>query len=157
MKIKTIFLKVVTAILDFFTLFFVYALGWGAYSSIVDKSIFDLQMISTGFLFLAALLVFVISYYLFKIFYLMDKQRFFTQTSLRAVKMIRNLFIAEFFVLLGIMPFVYYSADRGDAPGLIIIIGAVVFLPLAISAFISAMQQILIKAINMKDENDLTI
>ncbi|WP_164507115.1 DUF2975 domain-containing protein [Companilactobacillus furfuricola] len=157
MKINTTFLKIVTAILDLFVLFFVFILGWGVISSIIKGSVFKLQLITAGFLFIGALIVFVISYYLFKVFHLMDKQQFFTQTSLHAVKMIRNLFIGEFVDLLGIMPFVYYLADDGDAPGIIIIVGAVVFLPLAISAFISAMQQILIKAINMKAENDLTI
>ncbi|KRK78326.1 hypothetical protein FC67_GL000895 [Companilactobacillus alimentarius DSM 20249] len=71
--------------------------------------------------------------------------------------MIRYLFIAVFVVLLGIMPFVYYLADQGDAPGLILIVGAVIFLPLAIAAFVSAMEQILVNSIKMKDENDLTI
>ncbi|WP_334352273.1 DUF2975 domain-containing protein [Companilactobacillus sp. HBUAS56257] len=157
MKIKTTFLKIVTAILDLFVLFFVYALGWGTYTSIVDHSVLHLQLISAGFLFASALVAFGISYYLFKIFFLMDKQQFFTKMSLHSVKMIRNLFVVEFFVLSGIMPYIYYSADRGDAPGMIIIVGSVVFLPLALAAFVSAMEQILIKAINMKDENDLTI
>lgn len=157
MKIKTTFLKIVTAILDIFLLFFVYALAWGTYSSIVDHSVVHLQLLSVGFLFAAALVAFGISYYLFRIFFLMDRQQFFTKSSLHSVKMIRNLFVILFFALSGIMPYIYYSADRGDAPGMIIIVGAVVFVPLAIAAFVSAMEQILIKAINMKDENDLTI
>lgn len=157
MKIKTTLLKLVTAILDLFIAFFVYALCWGTISSIVEDSVFSLQLMSSIFLFIGALIAFGISFYLFKIFRLMDRQQFFTQVSLHAVKMIRNLFVVEFFALLGIMPFVYYSADQGDSPGMIIIVGAIVFLPLAISAFISAMEQILIKAINMKTENDLTI
>ncbi|WP_334332291.1 DUF2975 domain-containing protein [Companilactobacillus sp. HBUAS59544] len=123
----------------------------------MDHSVLHLQLISAVFLFASALVAFGISYYLFKIFFLMDKQQFFTKMSLHSVKMIRNLFVVEFFVLSGIMPYIYYSADRGDAPGMIIIVGSVVFLPLALAAFVSAMEQILIKAINMKDENDLTI
>lgn len=157
MKIKTVLLKLVTAIIDLFVLFFGFTLTMGTISSIKEGSIFGLQILTASSLFLGCLIILGISYYLFRIFLLIDQRTFFSKIALHAVKMIRYLFIAEFVILLGIMPFVYYTADHGDAPGLIIIVGAVVFLPLAIATFVYTMEQILDNSIKMKDENDLTI
>lgn len=157
MKIKTTLLKLVTAVIDLIFLMFGFILLTLLFLSIRRHTIFGLQLMMILSFLIGCLLILVISYYLYKIFFLIDKHNFFSITALHSVRMIRYLFIAVFVVLLGIMPFVYYLADQGDAPGLILIVGAVIFLPLAIAAFVSAMEQILVNSIKMKDENDLTI
>lgn len=87
----------------------------------------------------------------------MDKHDFFSDISLHFVKMVHYLFILLFIVLLGILPFIYYSADHSDSPGVMLIALAFIFVPLAIAAFISVMEKILGNAIQFKKENDLTI
>lgn len=73
------------------------------------------------------------------------------------VRVVRYLFITASITLMGTLPFVYYNADKGDAPGLIFIALAFVLVPLAIAAFISVMEKILINSIKFKQENELTI
>lgn len=157
MKIKTILLKLVTGIIDLFVLFFGFILTMGIISSTKDGTIFGLQILTASSLFIGCLLILWISYYLFRIFFLIDRRNFFSRMALHAVRMIHYLFIVNFVILLGIMPFAYYSAERGDAPGLFVIVGAIVFFPLAIATFVYTMEQILVNSIKMKDENDLTI
>lgn len=157
MNIRTTPLKLVTIMIDFFVIFFGFALTMGLTSSAKNQSLFTLQITTSISLYLACTLIFAISFYLFRIFHLIDIHNFFSDSALIFVKTVRYLFIALFIVLLGIMPFVYYTADHGDAPGLIFIVMGIVFIPLAIAVFISAMEKILNNSINLKKENELTI
>lgn len=157
MKIKTTLLKLVTLGIDAFTLLFGFMLTMGLTSSIREHSIFFLQITTSIALYLTCLLVLTISYFLFQIFHLIDTHNFFTTTALHLVKIVRYLFITTSVALAGILPFVYYSADHADAPGVIFIALAFVLVPLAIAAFISVMEKILINSIQFKQENELTI
>lgn len=157
MKIKTTLLKVVTLLLDCFTVLFGFMLIVGIITSIHDGSIFTLQITTSIALYLACLVVLGISYYFYRIFNLMDTHKFFSELSLHFVKTVRYLFITLFIVLLGTLPFIYYSADHSDSPGVLLIALAVIFVPLAIAAFVSVMEKVLINSIQFKKENDLTI
>lgn len=157
MKIKTTLLKIVTLIIDAFVAFFAFTLTMDLISSIRDHSIFGLQISTIISLYLAVLVILGISFCFFKIFRLIDTHKFFTTTALKLVKTIRYLFITGTVVLMGILPFVYYTADQADAPGIIIIALGIIFIPLAIAAFISVMEKILINSIQFKQENELTI
>jgi hypothetical protein len=51
----------------------------------------------------------------------------------------------------------YIIAEREDAPGIILIGLALTFAPLIISVFAAVLQKLLENAIDMKEENDLTV
>ncbi len=157
MTIKTTLLKVVTSIIDVFTFLFAVIFVLGLYSSISEHTVFFLQILTDIGLFSACLLIFGISFYLFRIYKLIDQHNFFSQIALHFVRTVRYLFIAISVALLLILPFIVYGVREAGAPGLLIIALAVVFLPTAIAAFISVMEKILINSINFKDENELTI
>lgn len=157
MKIKTTLLKLVTAGIDAFVLLFSFMLMIGLTSSVRDHSIFFLQITTSIALYATCLVILVISYYLFRIFHLIDNHTFFTQQALHFVKTVRYLFITASVTLAGILPFVYYSAKHSDSPGVMFIAFAFVLVPLAIAAFISVMEKILINSIKFKQENELTI
>jgi len=157
MKIKTTLLKVVTFLFDCFTILFGFMLTIGIITSIQDGSIFTLQIITSIALYLACLIVLSISYYFYRIFNLMDSHNFFSELSLHFVKSVRYLFIILFIALLGTLPLIYYSADHSDSPGVMLIALAIIFVPLAIAAFVSVMEKVLINSIQFKKENDLTI
>ncbi|MQS75407.1 DUF2975 domain-containing protein [Companilactobacillus halodurans] len=157
MQIKTTLLKLVTLIIDGFTLLFAFMLMMGLINSFQTHSLFKLQIMTSVFLYIACLIILFISHYLYRIFHLIDIHDFFSPKALRFVKNVRYLFTLLFLAIMGIMPFVYHSADLGDAPGLIVITLAIAFIPLAIAAFISAMEKILINSSKFKQENELTI
>lgn len=55
------------------------------------------------------------------------------------------------------MPFVYFLAEKDDAPGLIIIGFVPIFASIVIAVFAAVLQRLLQEAINIKSENDLTV
>lgn len=54
-------------------------------------------------------------------------------------------------------PFVYWIAERDDAPGVIVINIILIVAPFAVGVFASILQKLLLNAIGYKSENELTI
>lgn len=86
-----------------------------------------------------------------------DENRAFSGRSVRALGAIKlyALVIAALYSL-G-LPYIYYAADRDDAPGVIVIALIVIFGSLVIAGFAAVLQLLLKNAIHIKKENDLTV
>lgn len=163
MTIKTTLLKWVTFFLDLFILFFSIIIGSGLVElghrvatkgwTITDK----LQLLMAIGIGLACLLIFGITYYLYRIFYMIDHHTFFTRPAVYLVRTMRYLFMLTSGVLLTILPFFYHMAKAASAPGVLIIVLGVIAIPIAIAAFIAVMEKILSQAITLQAENALTI
>lgn len=163
MHIRTTILKIVTGLLDLFILFFSVIVGSGLAElsheagtkglNLTDQ----LQLVMGIGLALACVTIWGITYYLYRIFHMLDQHTFFTKPAVRLVRHMRYLFMLTTFVLLAVLPFFYHMADRADAPGVLVIVCGVIAIPLAIAAFIAAMEKILSQAIALQAENALTI
>lgn len=83
-----------------------------------------------------------------------------TAFSWLAVKNLRQLKWATtgmFIGLIGILPEFYVISQFEDAPGLCLIGGGIVALPLMVTIFLAVLQALWTKALTYKVENDLTI
>jgi len=93
----------------------------------------------------------------FKLLNYIDKNIAFSELSVKALKVIKICgTIISIFYVLGV-PLLFPIADYDDAPGLILMGGAVACAPVAISVFAAVLQKLLQNAINIKKENDLTV
>jgi hypothetical protein len=86
-----------------------------------------------------------------------DTNTAFSDLSVQALKKIKycGLAISAFYAL-G-MPYIFYAADRDDAPGVVAIGLIIVFASLVIAVFAGLLQKLLQNAIKIKEENDLTV
>lgn len=55
------------------------------------------------------------------------------------------------------MPYIYYAADRDDAPGVLAIALVIAFASLVIASAAGLFQRLLQNAVDIKSENDLTV
>lgn len=157
MKIKTTFLKSILMGFAAFVLFLCFLLTMGLGFSINEQSIFTEQIIASLSLYLSALVSLAILYYMYRILQLIDKNDAFSNQSLKYVNVIFRLTIMEFVVLLGLLPFFFYVADNDDAPGFMIISFGILMIPLAVATLISILEKLLANAIQLKNDNELTI
>ncbi|MDF2673363.1 MAG: hypothetical protein K0R09_1628 [Clostridiales bacterium] len=86
-----------------------------------------------------------------------DKNKAFSELSVKALKNIKQCAMTISAVYVAIMPFVYLLAEKDDAPGLIIIGMVPVFASIVIAVFAAVLQRLLQDAIDIKSENDLTV
>ncbi|CAM3976493.1 DUF2975 domain-containing protein [Mesobacillus zeae] len=96
-------------------------------------------------------------YQAFKLLSYIDKNKAFSELSVKALKNIKNCAITISILYVAGMPFFYLMAEVDDAPGIILIGLGIIFASIVIAVFAAVLQKLLQEAINIKSENDLTV
>jgi hypothetical protein len=96
-------------------------------------------------------------YQAFKLLRYIDKNKAFSDLSVKALKKIKHcaITISTFHVL--VLPLFYLFAEKDDAPGVIFIGMVVPFASVVIAVFAAVLQRLLQEAIDIKSENDLIV
>lgn len=95
---------------------------------------------------------------IWKLLNLIDKNKAFTKASVNAMKNVKycGFIISALFATW--MPLVFHAAENEDAPGMILIFGAIfIGIPFVIAIFAGVAQRLFQNAIDIKKENDLTV
>jgi hypothetical protein len=96
-------------------------------------------------------------YQAFRLLGYIDKNKAFSELSVRALKNIKYCALAISILYVLVMPFFFRIADADDAPGLVLIGLIIIFASFVVAAFAAVLQKLLKNAIDIKAENDLTI
>ncbi|MGG4267327.1 DUF2975 domain-containing protein [Peribacillus simplex] len=96
-------------------------------------------------------------YQAFKLLSYIDKNKAFSELSVRALKKIKNCAITISGLYVVGMPLFYLMAEMDDAPGIILIGLVVIFASMVIAVFAAVLQRLLQEAIDIKSENDLIV
>ncbi|WP_138496325.1 DUF2975 domain-containing protein [Paenibacillus pinistramenti] len=100
---------------------------------------------------------FIALYQAFRLLGFIDKDKAFSELSVKALRLIKFCAVAISILYLASMPFFYLIGDKDDAPGVIVIGMVLTFAPIVIAVFAAVLQQLLQNAIDIKAENDLTV
>lgn len=159
MKRETLFLKIVIILLGIpilaLCIFVVPEIGNYAVELYPDKPylkyLLFIDMYATAIPFYFAL------YQAFKLLSYIDKNKAFSELSVKALKNIKYsaITISGFYVL-G-MPLLYLIGEKDDAPGVIVIGLIIIFAAMVIAVFAAVLQKLLNNAIELQSENDLTV
>ena len=117
---------------------------------------FDYLPILVG-MYVPAIPFFIALYQALKLLTYIDKNKIFSELSIKALKNIKYCgFTISALYTLG-MPYIFYVADKDDAPGVALIGFIFVFAPLVVGTAAAVFQNQLQKVIDIKSENDLTV
>ena len=86
-----------------------------------------------------------------------DKNKAFSELSVKALKYIKYCAITISIIYAVMAPFLFPIADADDAPGLVGIPIIIIFASITIAIFAAVLQRLLKDAIDIKSENDLTV
>jgi hypothetical protein len=108
-------------------------------------------------MYVPAIPFFIALYQALKLLNYIDKNTAFSELGVTALKNIKYcaLIIAGMYAL-G-MPYIYYAANRDDAPGVVAIGLVIVFASFVIAVFAAVLQKLLQNVIAIKSENELTV
>ncbi len=100
---------------------------------------------------------FIALYQAFRILTYIDIKEAFSELSVNALQRIKfcAMTISALYVLM--LPFVFLLAELDDAPGLILFGSVPVFASMVIAVFAAVLQKLLKNAIEIKNDNELTI
>jgi hypothetical protein len=96
-------------------------------------------------------------YQAFKLLSYIDKNKAFSELSVRALRNIKYCAITFSILYVLGMPLFYLMGEMDDAPGIILLGMAMIFASMVIAVFAAVLQRLLQEAINIKSENDLTV
>lgn len=103
-------------------------------------------------------LPFVFSLYqAFRILEFIDRNDAFSQVSVRGLRNIACCAFAMSVLYAAAVPLAFVIAELDDAPGLGVIALAVVCAPLVVATFAAVLRKLIENALDLKQENDLTI
>ncbi len=86
-----------------------------------------------------------------------DRNEAFSEMSVSALKNIKYSAGAIATLFTAGLPYIYYAADRDDAPGVLAIALVITFASLVIATFAAVLQKLIQNAVDIKSENDLTV
>lgn len=155
MKLKTLFFKAALLFFALVVTFFIFLMGIQVSTSTsAIKPTFGLFLVAVG---LASLCVYRGLFFLNKAVDLIGADQPFSTAILPLVKKIRRSLLWLGCSLCGILPFFYEGVQLEDAPGLMLIGLAIVLTPFAVFVFSQIVEELFKKAIELKQEQDLTI
>lgn len=100
---------------------------------------------------------FIALYQAFSILRYIDKNQAFSKLSEIALKNIKLCAMIVCGLYIASLPFLYFYADKEDAPGIILVGLFLVFVSFIISVFAAVLQKLLKAVIEIKAENDMTV
>lgn len=96
-------------------------------------------------------------YQAFKLLRYIDKNKAFSELSVKALKKIKHCAITISILHVLVLPLFYLFAEKDDAPGVIFVGLVVPFASMVIAVFAAVLQKLLKEAIDIKSDNDLTV
>ena len=161
-QVSTMFLKVIIIAMIipvlFLGLYVLPKMAGGAFGFVTDGD-------SIGYAILGIVLVMYVTavpfclalYQTVKLLTYIEKDQAFSQVAVTALTKVKNYakIISGLYVLT--LPMLYIVAEWDDAPGVIVIGIVIIGASFSIAVFASVLQRLLQKAIDYKEENDLTV
>lgn len=108
-------------------------------------------------LYVPAIPFFIALYQAIKLLDYIEKNQAFTELSVRALKNIKYCAMIISILFASGMPYIYYVADRDDAPGVVAIGLIIIFASFVIAIAAALFQKLFQNAVDIKSENDLTV
>ncbi|MDR7870545.1 MAG: DUF2975 domain-containing protein [Tissierellaceae bacterium] len=108
-------------------------------------------------MYISAIPFFAALYQAFKLLGYIDNNKAFSELSVKSLKNIKNCAATISLLYVLCMPLFYIVGEVDDAPGVIVIGMLFIFAPMVISVFAAVLQKLLQNAIDIKNDNDLTI
>ena len=108
-------------------------------------------------MYVPAIPFFIALYQALKLLNYIDKNKVFSELSVKAVKYIKYCAIAICALYTAGMPFIFYVADKDDAPGVALIGFVFIFASLVVATAATLFQRLLQNVLDIKSENDLTV
>lgn len=105
----------------------------------------------------AAIPFFYALYQGFLLLQYVDANTPFSEKSVSAIRSIKFCAGSISLIFALLMPYVIYVAEKDDAPGAAALGLVLIFAPLVASVFAAVLEKLLIHAIDIKSENDLTV
>lgn len=156
-RLPTILLRTALALGGLFVLAFIIFVMPEVSEALVESFPPSFYIPVLAAMYLAALPFYFVLYQTFKLLYYIDVKKAFSELSISALKKIKYASIVLAILYTSILPLLYGMARLEDAPGILAIGIVIAGSAFVIATFSAVLQMVLQSAVEMKEENDLTV
>ena len=117
---------------------------------------FDYGFIFVG-LYITAIPFFIALHQTLKLLQLIDKNKVFSTLSIQALRNIKFCALSISLLFAVGMPYIFYVADRDDAPGVAAVAFIIIGASFVIAAAAAVFERLMRSTVDIKSENDLTV
>jgi len=156
-RLPTILLRTALALGGLFVLAFIIFVMPEVSEALVESFPPSFYIPVLAAMYLAALPFYFVLYQTFKLLYYIDVKKAFSELSISALKKIKYASIVLAVLYVAILPLLYMMAQLEDAPGILAIGIVITGSAIVIATFSAVLQMVLQSAVEMKEENDLTV
>ncbi|TNU77512.1 DUF2975 domain-containing protein [Lactococcus lactis subsp. lactis] len=157
MKINTMPLKLIVSMIMIITVLLSILFGIGIWEIFHKPEILFIKVLFYFSFLISMLLNLVSCIQVYKILKYMDRATIFTKQIQIIINRIKKITYAVFIVLWGIFPMMYQTAIVTKVYVTIPISLVFIFSPLILSTFTAVIEQLFIRILEIKSENDLTV
>jgi hypothetical protein len=108
-------------------------------------------------MYVPAIPFFIALYQGFKLLGYIDKSKAFSKASITSLQIIKYCGIAICIPYAIGLPYIFITAQKDDAPGVVLLGLIFTFAPIAVAIMAAVLQNVFSNAIEIKSENDLTV
>lgn len=108
-------------------------------------------------MYVPAIPFFIALYQAMKLLNYVNRNKVFSKLSVKVLKNIKYCAISISALYTAGMPYIFYVADKDDAPGVAAIGFVIIFTSLVVASAAAVFQSLLQKVVDIKSENDLTV
>jgi hypothetical protein len=108
-------------------------------------------------MFITAIPFFYALYQAWNLLAYIDKNQAFSDFSVKAFEKIKYCAFIISVIFGAGMPYIFYVADKDDAPGVVALEFVIIFASVIIATFAAVLQKLIQNAVDIKSENDLTV
>jgi len=108
-------------------------------------------------IYVTAIPFFIALYQALKLLSCIDNNKAFSDLSVNSLKHIKYCAVTISALYAAGMPYIFYVAEKDDAPGVVLIGLIIIFASIVIATFAAVLQKLLKNAMDIKLENDLTV
>jgi hypothetical protein len=108
-------------------------------------------------LYIPAIPFFFALYQAMKLLNHIDRNQAFSESSIASFRTIKYCALVISGLFAGGMPYIFYVADKDDAPGVVAMALVIIFASFVIATFAAVLQKLIQNAVDIKSENDLTV
>lgn len=108
-------------------------------------------------LYVPAIPFFFALYQAWKLLGFIDKNKAFSDSSVRALQKIKYCAVTISALFAAGMPYLYYMAQKDDAPGVVLLGCIIAFASFVVATFAALLQKLIQNGLDIQSENDLTV
>lgn len=110
-----------------------------------------------AYVYLGSIPFFIGIYQAIKLLNLIEQNKAFTKSAVQTLRNMKRAALTLMFFVSGVLPYLFFFGEEDSAPGVMLITIIIIFIVGVLATALAVFQKLFQNAVDLKEENDLTV